>query len=834
MFTLAPKRSEGRDQARGLLIAVLVGCGFLIAARLSLYLPRQEGRLAPIWFADAVVLTALLRTDLRRWPAIIAACLTANFALSVSISNVPIALSMTLANGVEYGLAASLLRLGVGRTVRMERGGHLLALVAAGLLAAMAAGLVAGVGLSWAAGDALVSDFTHWWIGHGLSLVLLTPSLLVLADAREHLRERPLTPRGALAGLALAVCVVVVFTQSTGPLLFIIPPVLLVVAVELGAFGAACGLILTALVSVTATFAHLGPISLTRGSALEQAAVLQLFLVVCTLSSLPVAAMQTRQRRLQASTLAEADRASRAEIAASVSEARYRLLAEHVRDAIVQIDLQGEIVFISPSILAIIGHTDSELTGQLTQTFIHPDDYPQVTAAYGDLAEGRRAPGQAIEYRCRRKDGSWIWLQVNPQVLCDPDGRPTGFVDVARDITDRKALEAELRTARAQAEAAAEVKSQFLANMSHELRTPLTAVLGFADLIGGQPELSTETRRYLERVRSGGRALLATVNDVLDFSKLEAGQVEICASPTDPAELTAEVLELFQAQAKAKGLRLRLEVSKGSPSRIDFDPDRVRQVLTNLIGNAVKFTEAGEVSVSLSYAEGRLHATVSDTGHGIAPERTSLLFQRFSQVDGSNTRRHGGTGLGLAICKGLVEAMGGVIGVRSRVGAGSDFFFTLPAPETREAPPTAARDDLPAAPQFAGRYRLLLAEDNMVNRELVKALLAPFPIDIDMAGTGVEAVEAARLCAYDLVMMDLHMPDMGGLEAATAIRSERGVNAATPILAFSADVLAPEADVFDGLISKPITPRDLFAALEDHLGRERAAPAAFEDRCMAV
>ena len=259
------------------------------------------------------------------------------------------------------------------------------------------------------------------------------------------------------------------------------------------------------------------------------------------------------------------------------------------------------------------------------------------------------------------------------------------------------------------------------------------------------------------------------------------------------------------------------------PACLELDPDRVRQILTNLVGNAVKFTERGAVTLGLSYADGELRVAVTDTGAGIPADQAGLLFQRFSQIDGSNTRRHGGTGLGLAICKGLVEAMGGRIGLTSTPGQGSSFSFALPAVAQTPAEPTLETASA-AAPtlRLAGRRRLLLAEDNPVNRELVKALLAPYPLDIETAQDGAEAVDVGSQRPFDLILMDLHMPIMEGREAAAALRAG-GPNAATPILAFSADVLQLELEVFDGMIPKPISPRGLFVALVHHLAPQALA-----------
>ncbi len=813
--------------------AAALACAFFLAGRLSVALISHDGRLAPIWIANALALAALLRAGRRRWTWLMPACVLGNLAMSLSTGNSLLASScMAVGNGVEYALGAVILTHLLEQPSRIDTGRALLALTGVAMGAGLLAASVVSLSLHLLLGDDRGLSFRTWSLAHPLSLLLLTPCLLVLAHARGHLRERPLTVRGVLAMALLLACVAGVFGQVEAPLLFLIPPALLLVAMESGALGAAVGVLLTAVIAAAATSRGLGPLALMQGDVTERAAVLQLFLVMSLVSSLPVAKLQAHQRRLQALTLAEADRAQQAEAAASVSEARYRLLAESVNDMLaVTSPADGAIQFVSQASEGVLGFRPDELIGRTTLELTHPEDRSAVVRFFAQLvAAGPSTRPTPYQFRGRHKDGTWKWLEGQPRVIFDADGTPVTFQDVVRDITERKALEAQLRTAHAEAQAAAEVKSQFLANMSHELRTPLTAVIGFANLINERPELSPQTRQYVERVQTAGRALLSTVNDVLDFSKLEAGQVEICPWPTDPLELADEVIQLFGAQARAKGVRLRLDTAADTPACLDLDPDRVRQVLTNLIGNAVKFTERGSVGVRLSYADSELRVSVQDTGEGIAPDRASLLFQRFSQIDGSNTRRHGGSGLGLAICKGLVEAMGGRIGVTSTPGEGSVFSFAIPA--QAQAPAAPIPEPAPTL-RLEARRRLLLAEDNPVNRELVKALLAPYPIDVETAEDGQVAVELGMAQPFDLILMDLHMPGLDGRKAAQALRAT-GPNAATPILAFSADVLQLELEVFDGLLAKPISPRGLFDALGHHLAPPVARPSPAEEEPLRV
>jgi PAS domain S-box-containing protein len=506
------------------------------------------------------------------------------------------------------------------------------------------------------------------------------------------------------------------------------------------------------------------------------------------------------------------------------SETRYRLMADNASDMISRLDAKGVITFMSPASKVLLGFKPEDLLGKRVIDLTHPEDVPGVLAYFRDLiAAGPGAQAEPLQYRGRRRDGQWIWLEGQPTLFFDETGAMTGIQDVVRDITSRKAMEAALETARAEAEAAAHVKAEFLSNMSHELRTPLTAVLGFSQLIAQQPELTAATRGFVERVSSAGKALLSTVNDILDFSKLEAGQVEIVAAPCAPAPLISETADIFSLQAGEKGLALRVEGLSALPASVTLAQDRVRQILLNLIGNAVKFTDHGEVVVEASHAEDRLRLAVRDTGSGIPPERLEALFKRFSQVDGSSTRRHGGTGLGLAICKGLVEAMGGTIGVESTLGEGSCFWFELPA--MAEAP--AVVRPLSGQAGQGGGCRVLVVDDNSANRDLVSMVLRGLSAQITEACDGVAAISAAETQSFDLILMDLRMPVLDGATAARRIREGRGPNRVTPIIACSASV-DPDIDpaVFDGAVGKPLDPANLLRTVVAAIMNGRVAAAA--------
>ncbi|MET3667799.1 MASE1 domain-containing protein [Caulobacter sp. 1776] len=382
------------------------------------------------------------------------------------------------------------------------------------------------------------------------------------------------------------------------------------------------------------------------------------------------------------------------------------------------------------------------------------------------------------------------------------------------------------RAARSRALAATEAKTEFLATMSHEIRTPLNSVLGFAQLLATREDLPPDVRRQVNLIDSAGVALLTVVNDILDFSRVEAGQIELLPQPTSAAGLLRDTVAIMAPEARAKGLSMDLEVIDPVDALHDLDADRLRQVLINLLNNAVKFTDEGRIDARLIVEPGdledRLRFEIIDTGVGIELDKQALLFQRFSQTDSSMSRLHGGAGLGLAICRALIEVMDGKIGVDSVSGRGSCFWIEVSAPTVE---PIA----VPDRPKVSapGAAKILIVDDHPINLEIGAALLTLVGCEVDLAENGKQAVERATTGVYDLILMDIHMPQMDGLQATRAIKALSAPAGKVPIIAMSADALPRQvercyaAGMVDH-IAKPIQREVLYAKVERWLHQKTA------------
>ncbi|HKW99402.1 MAG TPA: ATP-binding protein [Bryobacteraceae bacterium] len=455
----------------------------------------------------------------------------------------------------------------------------------------------------------------------------------------------------------------------------------------------------------------------------------------------------------------------------------------------------GKFKRLNPAWEKTLGYSVEEMTTSPFLDFVHPDDRAATIAEMQKLATGEVTI--SFENRYRAKDGSYRWLVWNSA----PFAQHQLIYAAARDITERKRAEEKIQKFREEAEAANRAKSEFLARMSHEIRTPLNVVIGMGDLLERTP-LNTEQHQYVRVFQRAGSNLLALINDILDLSKVESGRITLESVEFDLADVMDATVEMMEPRAREKGIQMGYQVMAGTSPRLTGDPDRLRQVLINLVGNAIKFTSKGQVMMRVEpdperRESGALRFAVSDSGIGIPPEKQELIFEDFTQADASTTRNYGGTGLGLAISKRLVELMGGRIWVESRPGAGSTFYFTVKlGAVSRAAAASEPRAQVSAclpAP-IAGTLRILIADDSEENRFLVAEYLKDLGYQLDFAENGQIAVGKFCSGAYDLVLMDLQMPVMDGYAATRRIRGweEEQHCAPAPVIALTASALETE------------------------------------------
>jgi PAS domain S-box-containing protein len=501
---------------------------------------------------------------------------------------------------------------------------------------------------------------------------------------------------------------------------------------------------------------------------------------------------------------------------------RYASIVQNAVEGIFQSTPDGHYLLVNPALAKLYGYASSAELIAGVQDISHGVYVDPAARAEFKRLMAKNGEVRGLEYRVRRKDGGIIWISEHARTVKDEDGNVLYYEGFVQDITARKKTDDELRAAMEAAEAASRAKSQFLAVMSHEIRTPMNGIIGMTSLLLDSP-LTPEQHEFAETIRRSGDALLTVINDILDFSKIESGRMELEHAEFALRECVEGALDLLAPVAAEKQLDLLYEVGESVPHTVRGDATRLRQIIVNLLGNAIKFTERGEVVLALHAetlataglaraAPARLQFAVRDTGIGIPADGIGRLFESFSQVDASTTRRYGGTGLGLAISRRLVQQMGGDLTVESEIGRGSIFRFTA----VLEAVPAKDRPQ-PVSPRaiLAGK-RLLIVDDNPTNLLILKKFAETWEIVPTTATSGPEALKVLTLDAvFDFGILDMHMPGMDGVALAREIRKSR-TPAEFPLVLLSSlgpRELAASKSLFDVSLTKPAKPAQILEAL---------------------
>jgi PAS domain S-box-containing protein len=807
------------------------------------------------WPSGGILLAYLLASPVRQWGALAAIALTARVAAGVVFGGpgTPL-LSFAVLNACVAIAAAFDLRRRLGPMPDLSGSRNFLWFVgiAAGA-APVTCAVVACLGVWLVSGPPDWPLFLRWGMAHGQG-VLTTAPLLLCWLRGDFVQAFPGRTRvkSLLLLAAYALLLVAVFGQHRYPLMFMVPPALLVIAARLGFVGVVTAIAVVGPVCLAFTAMGQGPFALRDGTPMrERLAMAQIFVFATFLYAHWIATVLAERRRHDAELQAERDDLAASEQRLRESEAGFRLLASSTSDVILRLTLDLHVSYASAACLRVFGYAPEETLGSPILDSMHAEDVGEVRARLGQLAAGTADTDRLIYRVCNARRNP-MWVEANLGLLRDDAGRPASIISSVRDITDRQEQAEQLRAAnqdldrlaqhltraRDRAEQSNRAKSRFLAGMSHELRTPLNGILGYAQLLRIEGGLHGEQASRVDGMLSAGQHLLEMINIVLDISQIEAERVELHPAEVETAQLARACLDLVRPAAQAKLLALETAFDPDTPVTIRADPTRLRQVMLNMLGNAVKFTAIGSVVLRLRRAEAGagLRVEVADTGPGIRADQRAQLFQDFERLGADAQGAVEGAGLGLALSARLAKLLGGSLGHEDNPGGGSIFWLELPLGSdvviSEPTPPAAVAlpDIQPPAPP-SGTLRVLVVDDVPMNREIASAFLEAaghYPVCVE---GGPQAVQAAASDQYDVVLMDVCMPDMDGCEATRLIRALDGARGAVPIVALTAQVFSEHLEEchaagMDVHLAKPFTQEALLASLVGAMSTAQTRKAA--------
>ncbi len=599
-------------------------------------------------------------------------------------------------------------------------------------------------------------------------------------------------------------------TRYLPPLIFLAVPLVIWIAIRFNIAALTTALAVTAVVAVQSTASGLGPF--VRGDTAESIAHLYGFLGVLMAIGLFLCVAIAHSRRSM-------EALERKNIELQVSEDGLRKTLESTPNVAVQwFDKQGRVLYWNNASLTLYGWTPEEAKGKTLDQLIYT---PEAAEHFANILEGISDSNKMVgpaESKVRHRNGRIGHIVSTVFAMPEADGVPRRFVCIDVDVTPIKESEIALQQAKADADAANRAKSQFLSNMSHEMRTPMNAITGFTELALGEAREGL-AHDYLVHIKNASAHLLSLINNILSMAKIESGKLDLIATPFSLHNVVEHVFSITSVDARAKQVEIIREVDERIPDTLIGDPVRLIEILSNLMGNAVKFTHHGQVTLSIKLVEQypgciRLQFAVEDTGIGMTEAQIADIFEPFTQADSSITKQYGGTGLGLAISQRLTELMGGKISVESKLGHGSRFSLMLDFGIGKQlAAPEPGPES--AAVHYAGIHALV-AEDDQLNQIVARGLLENMGMSVTIAGTGQEVLDilAAAPGRYDVVFMDMRMPDINGIEAAKAIRKTYGADT-LPIIAMTANAFETDRQTcldagMDAFISKPVEPAQLW------------------------
>jgi PAS domain S-box-containing protein len=852
-----------RPQGRHALAVAVLLLGVAVAAWVGIAFTAQTNRVATVWLANGLVAAVVLGVPCRNWPTYLLGSLAVYAAVdALNGDSIATAVMLPAINVFEILVTVLSLRWRLGRMPDLSGQRNFVTfLLIGGVLAPAAAGLLAATWLQAALSQPFAETFLTWFAADALGMIVTVPTMLCLlrGDVARLFTES--SWQSVLAQLATATAVILaVFLQSRYPLLFFVPLVLIPVVSSLGMAGASLLVPILTTAALGSTGLGTGPLTLNPAIGLHERLLLaQLVVATFVLLAYMAASMVKIRQQAVSALLSERAKLVDSEQRLARSETQFRLLAEHASDMVSRVGPDGAQLYVSPAAARIFGISPEALLGQNLLERVIPEDRPVLKAVMQRLLSGEAEESDVL-YRVVNPERGEIWIEGKARVLRDPvTGAPVGYTAISRDVTERRRLEAEqdlrrqelerystelellaghLVRAKDEAERANRAKSRFLAGVSHELRTPLNGLLGYAQLLRLEGGLSAIQSSRVEAMLGAGAHLLEMINRVLDLSDIEAERIELQVDVVDVGQVARGCLDLVRPMAQEKGLLLEVDAPQSVPCQARTDATRLRQVLLGLLDNALKYTVRGSVVLRLQLiANGAaLRVEVADTGPGIPAEQRRNLFLDCDQP-GNGSSAAGSAGLGLPFSARLAALLGGRLGYEDNPGGGSVFWLELPlavdagavgpgavSTEVGVAPEPVASvaSSAPAAPgerpASARPTRVLVVDDVAMNRDIANAFLCAAGHEVICADGGAEAVELAGVMDYDVVLMDVRMPEMDGLEATRRIRALPGPRGRVPVIALTAQAFAEQvaecqAAGMDSHLAKPFAPEALLAAV---------------------